>query len=101
MEEKKNTFKVLNDKGEEIECEVLFTFKSEETGKNYIAYTDHKKDEKGATQVYASIFDPEKPDGKLIPIETDKEWSVINNILSSLQEEVRKASQETTEEDGQ
>ena len=36
---KKNTFTVLNDEGKEVECEVLFTFESEETHKNYLVYT--------------------------------------------------------------
>ena len=34
--EKKNTFTVINDEGREITCEVLFTFESDETNKNYI-----------------------------------------------------------------
>ena len=31
--EDKNSFKIINDKGEEIMCDVLFTFDSEETKK--------------------------------------------------------------------
>ena len=49
------TFKVMNDEGKEVECEVLFTFESEETKKNYIVYTDNTTDEEGNTKVYASI----------------------------------------------
>ena len=41
------TFIVENDEGEEIECEVICTFESEETGKNYIVYTDNTEDEEG------------------------------------------------------
>ena len=33
-----NTFKVINDRGEEIMCDILFTFDSEETKKSYIVY---------------------------------------------------------------
>ena len=40
MDEKKK-FKVLNDKGVEVECEPLFTFESEETKKQYVVYTDN------------------------------------------------------------
>ena len=39
------TFKVMNDEGKEVECEVLFTFESDETKKNYIVYTDNTTDE--------------------------------------------------------
>ena len=52
---KKNTFTVLNDEGKEVECEVLFTFESEETHKNYLVYTDNTTDENGNIKVYASM----------------------------------------------
>ncbi len=87
----KNTFVVVNDKGEKIECNVLFTFDSDETGKSYIVYTDNTKDNKGNIQVYASIYNPDQLDEmELLPIETDKEWKVIETILESLQEEIKK-----------
>lgn len=87
---KKNTFTVLNDEGKEVECEVLFTFESEETHKNYIVYTDNQKDETGNIEVYASIYYPDDPQSRLEAIKTDKEWKVIETILDTLQEEVRK-----------
>ena len=34
---KENTFTVLDNEGKEITCEVLFTFESDETKKNYHA----------------------------------------------------------------
>ena len=86
----KNTFKVINDEGQEVVCHILFTFDSEETGKSYIVYTDDSKDAEGNVQVYASIFNPNDPNTKLEPIETEKEWKVIETILETLQEEVRK-----------
>jgi len=93
MEEKKNKFIVINDEGKEIECEVLFTFESEETNKNYIVYTDNTIDEIGNIKVYASIFDPNNENTKLEPIETEKEWKIIENILETLQEEAKKDSE--------
>ena len=90
MEENKNKFVVINDEGKEIECEVLFTFESEETNKNYIVYTDNTMDEIGNIKVYASIFDPNNENTKLEPIETEKEWKIIENILETLQEEAKK-----------
>ena len=89
MEEKKNKFIVINDEGKEIECEVLFTFESEETNKNYIVYTDNSRDEIGNIKVYASIFDPNSDTTKLDPIETEKEWNMIESILETLQEEAK------------
>ena len=51
---------------------------------------DNTKDAEGNVEVYASIYDPNDPHSKLEAIETDKEWKVIETILETLQEEVRK-----------
>ncbi len=93
---KKNSFTLIDENGNEIEYDVLFTFESEETNKNYIVYTDQTKDDAGNIQVYASIYDPNDPNSKLEPITTDKEWKVIETILSTLQEEIKK-KQESNE----
>ncbi len=88
MSDERMTFKVFDDNGKEIECEVLFTFESDETNKNYMVYTDNTTDEEGNTKVYASIYDPNATETKLIPIETEKEWKIIETILEELQAKV-------------
>ena len=90
--EKQNKFTIINKEGEEITCEVLFTFESEETQKNYIVYTDNTKDNEGNIKVYASIYNPEKENNELLPIETEREWRVIETILESIQEESKKGN---------
>ena len=85
------TFKMVDENGKEKECEVLFTFESEETSKNYMVYTDHTQDEAGNTRVFASSFDPSDPNSKLLPIETEKEWNIIKTILAEIQNEVRES----------
>ena len=89
-----NSFKVINDQGQEIVCDVLFTFDSEETNKSYIVYTDNSTDEEGNIQVFASIYDPKQENPKLEPIETDSEWRIIETILNTLQEEIKKKAEE-------
>jgi uncharacterized protein YrzB (UPF0473 family) len=79
---------ITNELGEQIECDVLFTFDSDETGKSYIAYTDNTTDENGKIKVYANTYDPEGEDLSLEPLTTEKEWKVIENILASVQEKV-------------
>ena len=94
MKEETMTFKVINDEGKEVECEVLFTFESDETKKNYIVYTDNTLDEEGNTKVvYASIYNPSEDETKLLPIETDKEWKIIETILDELQNETANNSE--------
>ncbi len=93
MKDEIMTFKVTNDEGKEVECEVLFTFESDETKKNYIVYTDNTLDEEGNTKVYASIYNPNEEETKLLPIESDKEWKIIETILEELQNEANKANE--------
>ena len=69
-----------------------------ETGKSYIVYTDDSKDSDGNIQVYASIFNPDDPNTKLEEITTDKEWKVIETILETLQDEVKKQGVEGSTE---
>ena len=88
--EEKTKFTVLDEEGKEVTCEVLFTFDSEETNKSYIVYTDTTTDEEGNTKVYASIFNPKDEKTELIPIETDREWKIIETILETIQEENNK-----------
>ncbi|NLA32676.1 MAG: DUF1292 domain-containing protein [Mollicutes bacterium] len=88
-------FTIINDNGEELECDVLFTVDSDETKKSYIVYTDNSTDEEGNIKTYASIYDPTGESLKLEPIETEQEWDMIEKILTSAQE---KASDPTNEE---
>lgn len=87
MEE--NSFTMLDEEGKEVKYDVLFTFQSEETNKDYIVYTDNTKDEEGNIQVYASIYHPEEENSKLEAIKTDAEWKVIDTILETIQEELK------------
>lgn len=93
MKEDLVKFKVFDDEGKEVECEVLFTFDSDETGKSYMVYTDNSLDDDGNTRVYASIYNPEEDEVKLQPIETDKEWKIIETILNEIQDSVKETEE--------
>ena len=81
------TFKVLGEDGKELDCEVLFTFESDETNKKYMVYTDNTLDEQNNTKVYAAIYNPEGEGVNLSPIETEKEWKIVETILEEVQAE--------------
>lgn len=85
-------FVILDDKGKEVECEVLFTFDNDETGKSYVVYTDNTLDEEGNTNVFASVFDPTGKNLELQPVESDKEWKIIETILSEIQDSMEDMS---------
>ena len=85
---KKSSFVLINQEGKEITYDMLFTFDSDETKKSYMVYTDHTADSDGKEKVYASIYDPTGNDKNIYPIETDKEWQIIENILASIQKKI-------------
>ena len=94
---KKNSFSMLDENGNEVVYDVLFTFESEETNKNYIVYTDNSRDDQGNIEVYASIYYPDDPNSRLEAIETEKEWKVIETILETLQDEIKNKKDENNE----
>ena len=96
--DKENKFKVIDKDGKEIEFEVLFTFESDETKKNYMVYTDNTKDEEGNTKVYASVFKPDAEPLELLPVETEREWKIIETIITSITEESKKETLPPQEE---
>ena len=82
--DKKNYFTFIDSEGNKKECKILYTFDLTDTGKNYIVYTDETKDENGNYRTYASTYDPNKDLCDLGPIETEKEWKLIEGILANL-----------------
>ena len=80
----KNIFTAKNENGKEEEYEILFEFYDEKAQKNYIGYTNNKKDAFDNTLVYASIYDPTGKDKTLYPIKTEEEWEIIEMIFSKL-----------------
>lgn len=99
MTDKTTSFTVLDENGKETKCEVLFTFVSEETGKSYIVYTDNSVDGEGNTQVFASIYNPDSEKEQLTPIETDKEWKIIEIILEELQSGIKEENEHGSQTD--
>ena len=92
MEIKKNPLNqitLLDENGQVVCCDVLFTFDSEDTKKSYIVYTDQTRDEEGNVEVCASIYAPEENGGRLYPIQTEEEWEVIEAILDLLTQKMR------------
>lgn len=85
-EEKDRFFTVTDIEGNTREYEILFTFDSDETKKSYIVFTDNEMDEEGSIMTYAATYDKNGKELKLENIETEKEWNIIESLLSELDE---------------
>ena len=78
--EKKLTFKVTEN-GKENSYEEVYSF--ERNDKTYMIYTDNTEDEEGNLCMYAAIYDVDEK--KLIPIEDNKEWEFVQEMLEKLE----------------
>lgn len=72
---------VKDEQGNEVEMEILFTFEDEEHKKKYVVFMDAKRDDE---EVYASAYDDT---GNLLPVESDEEWAMIEEVLGAFQDE--------------
>jgi len=86
--DKEGKFTIIDESGNELTYDILFTFDSEETKKSYVVFTDNEKDETGSIATYASVYDPTGEVKELLPIETDAEWDLIENLLSQIEDKV-------------
>lgn len=84
----KDYFTVIDKDGKESKYEILLTFTSPDTNKNYIVYTDNTKDKEGLIKTYASIYEEDDDKLKLTPIEDDKEWNMVEKLLDQATEEI-------------
>lgn len=77
---------ILKD-GKEVECDVLFTFDSEDTGKTYFGYTDNVIADNGRKNIYVASYNPILSDGKLEEITDPKELTMVQEVLAQIDEE--------------
>ena len=89
MSNKENHLTFIDEQGNEVLCEILFTFNSEEFNKNYVLfYPVGSEDEDGSIEVMAASY-TESEDGtcgELQDVTTDEEWELIEEMLESFSE---------------
>ena len=103
MEEKlkmvNNEVVLVRKDGSKIQLDKLITFDDEANNKSYIIYTDNSRDENGNVRISASIVkDATDPNSELEEIKTEREWKVIDTVLKSTMESVKKHMDKKNEE---
>ncbi|MBQ8292830.1 MAG: DUF1292 domain-containing protein [Bacilli bacterium] len=81
---------IIDEEGNEILCQILFTFESEEFKKNYVLFyplEGDDEDEDNVTVMAASYEEGEDGIGELKEIETDEEWDLIEDVLGQYEEQ--------------
>lgn len=94
MEERQIT--VIDEEGNEILCDVLHYFYLEQFGKNYVVLSPMEEDELGERVIDVLTYNPdeESEEGSLLPVETDEEWDVIEEIVNTLLDELEESEDE-------
>jgi len=78
------TLRVIDEKGNEKDFEIVLTFKSDETGKSYVVY----KEPGDSDEVFAASYNESDTEGgDLQPIESDEEWDMIEEVLNTFLDE--------------
>ncbi len=85
MDENKLTY--IDENGNEVLCEILFTFHSDEFEKDYVLfYPEGDEDEDGKINVMAaSYIEKEDGQGELLEVTTDAEWDLIEEMLQAFE----------------
>ena len=78
----KKIMKITDNLGNIIEYEILASFISTITKKNYVIYTDNTLTSTNNLNVYAAIYDPDD-DTKLEEIKTKEEWQEIEYFIAN------------------
>lgn len=80
------TFIVVGEDGQEIECNIVFTFNSEEYDKSYVIYQPVDAEDE---TVYVASYNENEGGlgGKLEAITDEEEWEMIEEVLGAFTEE--------------
>lgn len=88
-EEESQYVTLIDEEGNEALYEILFTFDSEDFNKSYVLLYPYgiEEDEEVELQAYSYQESEEGLSGSLQPIETEEEWSMIDEVLATFLEE--------------
>lgn len=84
------TMTIFDEDGKEVECEILFTYHSDEFNKDYVLFYKKGDYENEEIEINAAIY----TENELFEIETDEEWAMIEEVLADFQEDENLADEE-------
>lgn len=70
--------------GTKVDYNVILTFKSNITNKNYVVYTDNTLDQNKKLRFYAALYDPNNQIPYLGEPTTKEEWQELTNIVNKV-----------------
>lgn len=84
---------IIDAEGNERLCQILFTINSEEFNKNYVVFfpieaLNEEDDDEQIELMAASYTENEDGNGELHEIETDEEWSFIEDAIADYEQQM-------------
>ena len=83
MNEIKRISTILSN-GTKVDYNVILTFKSILSGKNYVVYTDNTYDSNNKIRFYAAVYNPDLPNPFIGEPTTKEEWTEITNVIDNV-----------------
>lgn len=80
-----NSLYVTDENGQEKRMVILFTFDSADYNAQYVVFQDPESENQ---EVYASRY---TEDGELIPIDSDEEWDMVEEVINTFAEDEQDA----------
>lgn len=79
-------FTIIDEHGNEFLCEIIFTFHSDEFEKDYVVYSIPAKADEDEMEVSAACYvEHENGEGDLLPIESEQEWELVEQLLAEFE----------------
>lgn len=94
-----NQLTVIDENGNELLMEILFTFDSDEYKKAYVVYYPagaDEEDEDGNVDLHVSAYIPSATNdgGDLMPVESEEEWEMIEEVINTFLADEEEEAQE-------
>ena len=78
-----NKISITFKNGEKKDFDVVLTFRNDKNNKDYVVYTDGKKDMDNKLKLYAAIYNPLTNEYIDVP-ESKEEWKTIYSLLDEV-----------------
>ena len=93
---KDNFLTMIDENGNEVICEILFTYHSDEFNKDYVIFFPKGADNEEHVELSAASYteNENKDGGNLEPIETDEEWEMLEELIAEFEEDELAADEE-------
>ncbi len=77
---------IVNPKGQKVVADLIKVFNIKENDQDYAIYTFNQKDQNGKIKDYVSRVRVENGEYYFDTISDDKEWEMVKNVISKLEE---------------